>query len=260
MESWEKELIKPKVDIISKIPLRLDFRRVFISALASQLYCEQKVEFDYKYGIEDTEQQITGTEIHDAAVPTVKVTPKELVKTIKTRKRTIAIFPVYFKYKEIVISGIHDGVVFKNGKPILLIEIKTNENLANLDQIFFANVAQTALYARSIKEMGFDISNMEILIIKIMQDIDKDHLKNDISKILEDSNPSQVLQLENDKIKGQHFPQVEDLGWIWSNLDKQLDDLLNFWSLKREPRGADPMTKCNPCPHKSVCFHYQVNK
>ena len=86
MNSWQNSIRnEKKLTSRTDLVLRHNFDRVFVSSLASQLYCEIKLDFDIKTQPEPTSEQKHGTEIHDALIPVELVTPEELINNIESR-------------------------------------------------------------------------------------------------------------------------------------------------------------------------------
>ena len=90
---------------------------VGVSALASQFYCEYKVENEFALGEIPTEAKEKGTELHNELVPQVEITPKEFVELVSARKPSYAVLGVWGTVGGIRLVGMPDHIVWSAGKP-----------------------------------------------------------------------------------------------------------------------------------------------
>lgn len=255
MKSWQDNLINfDELVINSEIKLRHDFEQLFISSLASQLYCEKKLEFDIKYKPEPTAEQKLGTEIHEELIPVEPVEAGKLVNDIEAGKEVVSIFPVFYQYQKISIAGIHDGVVFENSKPRYLFEIKSTGG--KLDKVWPGEKFQAFLYGFALEKMGFDTSELEIVIPKVKQSIEKEGLINPILYHLKNKSIHK-FHLENPKIRLHIFDFSQKNK---SDIIIQLNELVKFWKKEREAEGSRNLAKCGPCSYRDECDYYQIRK
>ena len=231
--------------------LRHGLDRVFISSLASQLYCEAKIDFDIKYRPESTSEQRTGTEIHNALIPVEPVTTEQLIGTIESGQEYTTIFPVYLHHSEVLITGIPDGVVFRQKKPKYLFEIKTTNGKIN--KVWPGEKFQAQLYSLALEYMGFDISELEIIIPKVSQKISKQALVTEMLSWLDNTNRKTTGFLQNYPIMLHVFPYNVK---VKKKTLTTLDQLVTFWNKNREAFPSNNLMKCRPCPYKNECEYY----
>lgn len=234
----------------SIIDLRHGFDRVFVSSLASQLYCEIKIDFDVIYKPEPSPQQQLGTEIHDALIPVEPVPIETIIKDIESKLELVTIFPVYFEYNGVLITGITDGVVFRQGKPRYLFEIKTTKG--RIDKVWPGERLQSQLYALALDYMGFDLSNLEIIIPKVKQQVNKTALVKEMLNSLD--NPEQSTLMSDYPIQLHRFRFTANRK---KSTKQSLDELITFWKDQRQAKPSGSVAKCRPCPYKTECNYYQ---
>ena len=106
--------------------LRFNRKNIKVSDIASQFYCEKKVELGYIHGTLKTEEMKIGKEAHEKLIEGGKeVKLKEIWKNIYTKPRYwLAEFPFLVKYKNIFLIGKPDLVYFMNGIPAIIYEFK----------------------------------------------------------------------------------------------------------------------------------------
>lgn len=253
LNSWQESL-KNTFDTvpITEKELRHGFDRVFISSLASQLYCEIKLDFDIKYRPESTPEQVIGTEIHNALIPVEPVTPEQLVSTIESGQEYVSIFPVFLHHTKVLITGIPDGVIFRQKKPRYLFEIKTTNG--KIDKVWPGEKFQAQLYSLALEYMGFDISELEIVIPKVSQKMDKQSLISEMVHKLDTTNKKTKIFLQDQYPIMLHvFPYNLR---VKKNTLKTLDQLITFWNENRKASPSYNLMKCRPCPYKNECEYY----
>ncbi len=246
--NWKDSLLnRPQME--SEVPLRFGKSRLFVSTLAAQLFCEQKVDFEEQFGKEELEVQKVGTEIHDTLVPTEVIPTEQLIKHIEEKKTITSIFPTRYETEGIVISGIHDGLIFRDGKPLYLLEIKTTRNPNNLKKTYPGERFQAFLYALSLEQMGFDISGMKIVIPKVLQDVQRESIVEPLIRYL-DGEENALEQEFNSRIR------IHKYSLTLKRRDKTLEtisDLVAYWREERKPRGASSYIKCKFCQFNTSC-------
>lgn len=121
--NWEDSLRKGAQPCKSKI--RFDLSYVPISHFAKQYFCEKQLDYEYSVGKETSEKEIEGTFIHENVFATEEVDLEQLIESIANSSFYACVFPLYFEINGISFCGIPDGIIFSEGKPILLIELKT---------------------------------------------------------------------------------------------------------------------------------------
>ena len=246
--TWKDSLLKiPSME--SEVPLRFGKTRLFVSTLSAQLFCEQKVDFEEQFGKEELEVQKVGTEIHDTLVPTEEVDVEEIVKGIEGRAIYTTIFPTRFERDGIVISGIHDGLIFRDGVPHYLLEIKTTRNPNNLQKTYPGERFQAFLYALSLEQMGFNISKMKIIIPKVLQNIPRESIIDPLIRYLDGE--ENALKSEFDSgIKIHQYTLTMNRR---RKTLETINDLISYWKELRKPRGASSYIKCKFCQFNTSC-------
>ncbi|MBE0523643.1 MAG: hypothetical protein IBX40_04830 [Methanosarcinales archaeon] len=111
---------------------------------------------------------------------TVKI--ESAIEEIESEKESTFSFPVGFSYNEVNIFGKHDGVCFQNGIPHFLFEIKSTNG--NINIVYPSEKIQAYLYALALEYMGFNTSQLQIIIIKAKQNMSVEDLKGCIEPII----------------------------------------------------------------------------
>ncbi|MCD6208931.1 MAG: hypothetical protein J7J67_01935 [Thermoproteales archaeon] len=137
---------------------------VKISDLAEQYYCEAKVDAEHRFGAVSTEEKEEGTLIHDELLKMKPATLEELIRNIEKKPICWCSFPVYAELEGLLLVGVPDAVVFKNSKPALLIELKTTAG--SLSKLWSDEKVQAETYAYALDYIGFDCSNLNIVVAK----------------------------------------------------------------------------------------------
>ncbi|MEM3565193.1 MAG: hypothetical protein QXR19_18335 [Candidatus Jordarchaeaceae archaeon] len=156
----------------------MPFEKAF-SALSSQYFCEQKVDYEFEYGEIPTEEKEEGKMIHEEIIPMMPTTLEGLINSIEKEHQCICTFPVYARLGDVVIIGRPDAVVFQKTNLSHIIELKTTKYI---DRIWESEAVQTNAYGLCLDSMGFSCAHLKLVIIKVKRDsvTDEAKEKNDI--------------------------------------------------------------------------------
>lgn len=251
-----KELPKPETAI------RYDQQYIGASLLGKQEYCEYKVHNEIKYGAKTTEEMRVGTLIHEKWLPEEEIDQKKLFKEIQ-KEETIVSFPVVTTLQGIPIVGKPDGLVFKNGKLVYVMELKTVKS--NVQRLWDSEVIQSLAYCLCLDDMGFG-NQMKIVIPKVKRSVDPEELKMIICDILgiELTNDCPELALllykiiDADKVdileeKTNGELQIHFFYYDYFLAAEWINYLLDFWTERRKPKKARYKNQCFVCEFNGIC-------
>ena len=211
-----------------------------------------KIEFDEKYQPEISHEQSNGKKIHDLLVPMKEESIENIIKKIESGKEVVVQLGTYFNYKGVVIVGIPDGIYFQNGIPLYLFELKSTRGTIN--DVYPSEKIQAYLYALALENMGFDTSQLHIIITKVKMNIEKKELINPILYylnigIIDDFN--------------MEYPDAKIYQFDYSKKNKveiinKLDNLIKFWTKERVPNYSDYIGRCRTCKYKGECSNPEL--
>ena len=241
---WEDSLRKSITEMISETRYRHNLPFVAVSDLARQFYCEQKVDLSYVLGDIPTDSKLIGDAVHDQVLAMRATTKNKLISDIKSGKSVIASFLLFGQISGVNIAGMPDAVYFYEGKPKILIELKTTGG--SISRLWEDQILQAQLYAYLMEQMGFDISEMRIFIMKIKQDISEKEALLELAlfyiKLHKEKELEKVLPVKMFEVK-------YDKDFVMSKSSWALD----YWLLKREPVPAKIASKCRSCEYSKQC-------
>ena len=228
--------------------LRFNRRFLIASDIASQHYCEKKIEMQYMYGKIETEAKATGTQAHEKLTEDgVKIKRVDLLKKIYGKKPTIArrMFLVA-KYKGIIIAGIPDSVLFNNGYPIIIYEYKFSRSGVAYPSYY----AQVNTYGMLLENMGFDTSQLHYAIV-----VADPQTRGDRSLRLEVMMKTQDVIRQNTMqwLIGAKNARIFMGRFSKPQAEKTLDWAIEFWTKTREPQTSDNPNKCTKCEYQTQC-------
>jgi hypothetical protein len=228
--------------------LRFNRRFLIASDIASQYYCEKKVEMQYLHGKIETEAKTIGTKAHQKLTEDgVKIKKADLFKKIYGKKPTTALeMFLVAKYKDIILAGIPDAVLFNSGVPVILYEYKFSRSGVTYPSYH----AQVNTYGILLENLGFDTSQLYSAIVVADPQTRGDR----------------ALRLEV-KMKTQSAIQQGKVPWLISVKDarifmnkfsrpqaeKTLDWAIEFWTKTRESQISDSQNKCAKCEYQKHC-------
>src|SRR4030042_4033591 len=99
---------------------------ILASDIATQFYCEKKLEMEHVHGEVETEAKTVGTEAHENLTEdAVKVKRGQLWMDIYGDKPVFALeMPLLAKYGDVFLAGKPDSVLFTRGFPLMVLEYK----------------------------------------------------------------------------------------------------------------------------------------
>jgi CRISPR/Cas system-associated exonuclease Cas4 (RecB family) len=256
MKNWEaqlenfdnllKELSQSRQERNCK--LRFDRPFVIASDVASQFYCEKKVEMQYLHGKVETEAKNIGTEAHEKLTEdSVKVKRAELWRKIHGDKPVFALeMFLLAKYGDVLLAGKPDSVLFARGYPLVVFEYKFSRS--SIAYPSYHVQAQT--YGVLLENMGFDTSRLfYAIVVADPKTKGSRELRQNVVQTVISNGPKEAVHSINDaKIYYIKFNRV--------NAEKDLAWALEFWGKNREAQPANNKNKCAKCEYQTKC---QVN-
>lgn len=246
-----KDRIQPDESIFEKRRFRNDVKAIAASSIAAQYFCEMKVEQGFIHGEVETEAKIEGDVLHEQLLEMRPTTREKLIEGIEKRKLFIASFPLATEFEQLVLVGVPDAVVFQDGRPTHLIELKTTRGDPAV--VYDDQRAQVNVYGLLLDEMGFNCSGLKMIIVKFRR-------QNSMSA----EEKSEFLQILTgalvSKMNLGELAQQSENGIVVHTLDyerdssiRTLNQTMGYWLGEREPVPTTNPNKCRACEFKEVC-------
>ncbi|NPA70078.1 MAG: Dna2/Cas4 domain-containing protein [Crenarchaeota archaeon] len=228
--------------------LKFDKKYLIVSEIAQQYYCEHKLELMYREGKVETEEMKLGTLIHEEMFRGEKLSTEELIDRILTYRRVVASFPLAIVYKSVPILGVPDAVIFDDGEPIALVELKTTRRW--IGKVFTCEYVQAQLYSYMLRvnELAED---MNVIIVKVSRDVEltdniRKKLLNRAIVLIEKYGGSEIT------VRGEkysiHVYESDSAAF------RYLDWALGYWL---GTRGIyvpiDCKSRCRKCEYRHLC-------
>ena len=229
--------------------LRHNTKFVAVSSVASQFYCEYKVENEFALGEVPTEAKETGTSLHDELMPTVPISRSEFAKMIGRKKPSLGVLHVWGAAQGIRLVGMPDHIVWAESRPLWLVELKTTRG--DPSPLWQDQESQVRIYGLLLDLMGFDCSKMRLAVVRLKT-----------NELDEAEKREWIVRVSSALLHG----KVKDLeakygGIMKAHLlehDKKLAEAAiamkaGYWLNQREPTSSTSVAKCRACEYNSVC-------
>jgi hypothetical protein len=243
LRSLIEELVRKREGGYSK--LRFNKQVIAASDIAEQYFCEKKVEMQYLHGEIETEDKVIGTEGHENLIKdAVKIGMEQLWKKIYEKKPVfVPEMLLLAKYRDVVLAGKPDLVIFRNGCPLVVFEYKFTKSKVP----YMTYHVQARAYGLLLRNMGFDTSRLFYAIVLADQDArrDKDLRRNVVEAVADNGPREGVLEIENVGIHLHKFSQAD--------AEKDVDWAINFWKHAREAITTNNTNKCKKCEYAVEC-------
>lgn len=221
-----------------------------VSGIAEQYYCELKVDYSYTQGAITTEDESEGTAIHEELLAMQKTTLDEIIEKIQKRPLYTASFPVGARVGDIIVVGLPDAIIFENGKPTFVLELKTTRSDPNI--LWHNQEIQAKTYALLLDLMGFDCSQLKIAIVKTSRrESINGVLKVFFLRLLTQSLVKGETETFEKRYKG--TVKVFRLSYSKSDAIKSIEWAQDYWLSKRNPIPTNHIGKCRVCEFNGTC-------
>lgn len=253
MSGWKRQLkeydslLKQIVQKKEKGEGELRFNRSTLRAsdLAGQYFCEKKIEMQYLYGEIETETKNRGTEAHENLLEgSEEISRQSLWKAIYGKKPVFALeLPLLAKYKDLILVGKPDSILFEKGLPLVILEYKFSRSR----KAYPSYHVQARTYGILLKNMGFNIDKLYYAIIVVNRRAKKDEqLKERVANTIMKNGPKEaVLTTENAIIYLSKFNPDE--------AEQSIDWAIEFWKSQREAVPTMNPNKCKTCEYNEEC-------
>ena len=141
---------------------------VAVSSIAEQYYCEYKLENEFAPGEIPTEAKETGTALHDELMPTEKITREEFASLVSRKEPSLAVMGVWGPVGGLKVAGIPDHIIWSQGRPLWVIELKTTKG--DPTPLWEDQENQARVYGLLLDRMGFDCSKMKLALLRLKTD------------------------------------------------------------------------------------------
>jgi hypothetical protein len=229
--------------------LRHNIPFVAVSSIASQFYCEYKIENEFAVGEIPTEAKETGTSLHDELMPTVAITRSEFAKMVSRKKPSLGVLRVWGAAQGIRLVGMPDHIVWAEGRPLWLVELKTTRG--DPSPLWEDQENQVRIYGLLLELMGFDCSKMQLAVVRLRtNELDEAEKREWIVKVSDSLLANKINELE-EKYEGTMKAHLlkHDRGLAEAAIALKA----GYWLNQREPTSSTSVGKCRACEYRSVC-------
>ncbi len=249
-EFWE-DLWKREEEFMSSArpEFRHDTAFVGVSTLAEQFYCEYKVENEFALGEIPTEAKETGTELHDELIPGVEIPAKDFARLVSGKRPSYAVLRVWGTVGGLRVVGMPDHIVWSEGRPLWLVELKTTKG--DPKPLWEDQANQVRIYGLLLDSMGFDCSKLRLALVRLRAEVLSDEGRRlwvlRVSNALMEGRAGELESRYNGAMKVHLIKH--DRGAAEASVAAKR----GYWTGKREPTSSTSIGKCRACEYNSVC-------
>jgi PD-(D/E)XK nuclease superfamily len=251
MDDFWRDLWKREEEFMSsaKHDLRHGSSFVGVSTLASQYYCEYKVENEFAFGEVPTEAKETGTELHDELVPTVEMTADAFTRLVSRKEPSYAVLNVWGTVGGLRLVGTPDHVVWSEGRPLWLVELKTTRGDPN--PLWEDQENQARIYGALLDQMGFDCSELRLAVVRLKTDALSDEERKGWAVRVSNA----LMNGRIDALEAEHRGTMKVYQMMHDRrlAEKAIAAKRGYWTGEREPTSSTSAGKCRACEYRAVC-------
>jgi hypothetical protein len=222
---------------------------VAVSSIAEQYYCEYKIENEFALGEIATETKDSGTALHDELMPMEKIGRKEFAQLVSKKEPSLAVLGVWGSAGGLKVIGTPDHIVWSEGKPLWVVELKTTKG--DPAPLWEDQENQVRIYGLLLDRMGFDCSRMKLAVVRLKSgELNDEEKKSWMQKISRALMEDGVTQLE---AKYQGRMKVHLLNHDLIRAERAIALKAGYWLMQREPSSTESVGKCRACEYRDVC-------
>ena len=247
---WE-DLWKREEEFLrsAKKRFRHDTAFIGVSTLAGQFYCEYKVENEFALGEVPTEAKERGTELHDELMPMVEVTPGAFAKLVSGKKPSYAVLRVWGMVGGLRLLGMPDHIVWSEGRPLWLVELKTTKG--DPSPLWEDQENQVRVYGLLLDSMGFECSRLRLALVRLKASALSEEEKREWVMRVSDS----LLAGKEKELEARYGGRMK-VHLIRHDRGAAMDRVIarrGYWTGEREPTSSTSVAKCKACEYNRVC-------
>lgn len=222
---------------------------VSVSSVAEQYYCEYKVENEFRLGEISTEAKELGTTLHDELVPTEEIGSEEFVRLVSGREPSYAVLRVWGNVAGIRMVGMPDHIIWTEGRPLWLVELKTTRG--DPAALWQDQENQARIYGLLLDLMGLDCSGLRLALVRIkaeqLSEEEKRVWIRDVSVALQSGRVSDLEKGLGGRMK------VHVLAHDRRTAVSAIASKSDYWLGRREPTSSTSAGKCRACEYVDLC-------
>jgi hypothetical protein len=247
---WEDLWKREEEFLASARPeFRHDTAFVGVSTLARQFYCEFKVENEFTMGEIPTEAKETGTELHDELIPGVEIAAKDFARLVSRKKPSYAVLRLWGTVAGLRLVGMPDHIVWSEGRPLWLVELKTTKG--DPTSLWEDQANQVRAYGLLLDSMGFDCSKLRLALVRLRaQELSEEDRRLWIQRVSDALMEEKVGELEG-RYSG--AMKVHLISHDRRAAEAGVASKRGYWTGEREPASSTSVGKCRACEYSSVC-------
>jgi hypothetical protein len=229
--------------------LRHGVSSVGVSMLAGQFYCEYKVENEFAVGEIPTEAKEEGTILHDELIPMKPVSRDGFVKLVGRKEPSYAVLKVWGKLGGIRLMGEPDHIIWSEGRPLWLVELKTTAGDPN--SLWDDQLSQILIYGALLEKMGLDCSELRLALVRVRaKDLTAEQKTAWIALVSKSLEQNRIKDLE-----AQHrgAMRVHLIDHDVDEAELSVRRMQGYWLGERDATSSTSVGKCRACEYNSVC-------
>lgn len=220
-----------------------------VSSIAEQYYCEYKLENEFALGEVPTEAKSTGTALHDELMPTESISKEDFAELVGRKEPSLAVLGVWGPSAGLKIIGTPDHVIWSEGRPLWVVELKTTKG--DPAPLWEDQENQVRIYGLMLERMGFDCSRLQLAVVRLRSaGLSEGEKKEWVLKVSGALLERKTKWLE---VKYPGSMKVHLLRHEPEKAERVIASKAGYWLEEREPTSSTSTGKCRACEYNSSC-------
>ncbi|MDG6983101.1 MAG: PD-(D/E)XK nuclease family protein [Nitrososphaerota archaeon] len=222
---------------------------VAVSSIAEQYYCEYKLENEFALGEIPSAAKDTGTALHDELMPTEGISKEEFAELVGRKEPSLAVLGVWGSAGGLKVIGTPDHVIWSEGRPLWVVELKTTRG--DPTPLWEDQENQARIYGLLLERMGFDCSRLQLAVVRLKSgELGEDEKRRWIAEVSGALLEGKTMWLE---VRRPGRMKVHLLKHEPAKAEKAVASKAGYWLGEREPTSSSSVGKCRACEYSSSC-------
>jgi len=222
---------------------------VGVSTIAGQYYCEYKVENGFAFGDIPTQVKEDGTDLHEELIPAVPIDDEAFARLVGGKEPSYAVISVWGRLADLALIGTPDHIIWSEGKPIWLVELKTTRG--DPAPLWDDQRSQTLIYGALLERMGLDCSELRLALVRLRaRDLTDEVRQEWIAKLSAALQEGRIGELES---QSGGTMKVHLIKHDVAAAEASVREMQGYWLGQWEPVPSSSVGKCRACEYSSMC-------
>ncbi len=182
-------------------------------------------------------------------MPTEGISKEEFAELVGRKEPSLAVLGVWGSAGGLKVIGTPDHVIWSEGRPLWVVELKTTRG--DPTPLWEDQENQARIYGLLLERMGFDCSRLQLAVVRLKSgELGEDEKRRWIAEVSGALLEGKTMWLE---VRRPGRMKVHLLKHEPAKAEKAVASKAGYWLGEREPTSSSSVGKCRACEYSSSC-------